>query len=75
MSDAVDLGGSALNLFKVTTRLARGADVSHVVARDVEDALQQAREAYEDLNVLYIEAIERVGGSLFVSKAAKDTLT
>ena len=74
MTEAVDSSESGLNLFKATIRLARGTDTCHIVARDVEDAVQQVRKAYEDLNVLYIESISRVGGSLFISQAAKDVL-
>jgi hypothetical protein len=74
MTEVVETSGSGLNLFKATIRLARGTDTCHIVARDVEDAVQQVRKAYEDLNVLYIESIARVGGLLFVSQAAKEVL-
>lgn len=73
MSETVEAGASALNLFKVAIKLARGTDTCHVVARDVEDAIKQVRHEYADLNVLYIESIARVGGSLFISKQAKET--
>ena len=74
MSEIYEASKSSLNLFKATIRLARGADTCHIVSRDLEDAVQQLRQAYEDLNVLYIESIERVGGPLFVTAAAVGVL-
>jgi hypothetical protein len=65
---------SLLNLFKATIRLAGGSDTCHVVSRDLEDAIRQLREAYEDLNVLYIESVERVGGPLFVTTTAAEVV-
>lgn len=74
MTQVVETSGSGLNLFKAAIRLAGGTDTCHIVARDLEDAVQHVRKAYEDLNVLYVESITRVGGLLFVSQKAKEVL-
>ena len=72
MSNIAELGGYSLMLFRATVRLARGTDTCYVVAQSVEDAVQQVRKAYDDLNVLYIESVERLTGTLFLSEAAID---
>jgi hypothetical protein len=74
MSNIAELGGYSLMLFRATVRLARGTDTCYVVAQSVEDAVLQVRKAYDELNVLYIESVERLTGTLFLSEAAIDAL-
>jgi hypothetical protein len=71
---AVDIGafgGYALGLYKVTVRLAGGSDTAYVIACDAEDAVKQVRKATEDLNVLYLESLERLAGTFYVSEEAE----
>lgn len=74
MSNITEIGGFSLMLFKATVKLAKGTDTCYIVARNVEDAVQQVRKAYDDLNVLYIESVERLTGTIFFSEAATDAL-
>ena len=70
MNDITEIGGFTLMLFKATVKLAKGTDTCYVVARNVEDAVHQVRTAYDELNVLYIESVERLTGTIFFSEAA-----
>lgn len=72
--DLGEFGGYSLGLYKVTIRLAGGADTVYVIAVHAEDAVKQMRKAYDDLNVLYLESLERLAGSFFVSEEAEASL-
>jgi hypothetical protein len=72
--DIGEFGGYSLGLYKATVRLARGSDTVYVIAVQAEDAVKQVRKTYEDLNVLYLESLERLAGSFYVSDEAKTVL-
>jgi hypothetical protein len=72
--DIGDFGGYSLNLYKITVRLARGPDTIYIIAVNAEDAVKQMRKAYEDVNVLYLESLERLAGSFFASEEAQAIL-
>jgi hypothetical protein len=61
-------------LFKVTVKLSGATDTCYVIARHTEDAVREVRQAYTDFNVLYLEAIERLSGEIYVSDEAKEAL-
>jgi hypothetical protein len=69
--DSGEFGGYSLNLYQAVIRLARGPDAVYIIAVDAEDALVQIRKAYADLNVLYLESLERLAGSFYVSEKAQ----
>jgi hypothetical protein len=69
--DIGEYGGHSLNLYQAVTRLAMGSDTIYIIAVDAEDALAQIRKAYADLNVLYVESLERLAGSIYVSEKAE----
>jgi hypothetical protein len=66
-----EFGGYELSIFKTTVRLAGGMDTVYVIAVHSEDAVRQVRRAYEDLNVLYLESLERLTGSFYISEEAR----
>ena len=72
--DLGEFGGYSLNLYQAVIRLARGPDTVYIIAVDAEDALAQIRKAYSDLNVLYLESLERLAGSFYVSEKAQASL-
>ena len=72
--DIGEFGGYVLGLYKVNVRLAGGSDTAYVIACDAEDAVKQIRKATADLNVLYLESLERLAGTFFVSDAAEEVL-
>jgi hypothetical protein len=72
--DIREFGGYSLGLYKATVRLSGGSDEIYVIATDAEDAMKQVRRALEDLNVLYLESLERLAGAFYVSEAAEAVL-
>ena len=72
--DIGEFGGYALGLYKVTVRLTGGSDTAYIIACDAEDAVKQVRKATEDLNVLYLESLERLAGTFYVSEDAAEVL-
>jgi hypothetical protein len=74
MSDIAEIGAYTVGLYKAATRLSGATDTCFIVACDIEDAVEQVREAYADANVLYVQSLERLAGVVFVSKEAKDIL-
>ncbi len=74
MSGIAEIGAYTLALFKVNTKLSGATDTRYIIARDMEDAVDQVRKAYADVNVLYIESVERLTGMIFISQQAKGVL-
>jgi hypothetical protein len=74
IADIGKFGGYSLNLYRAVVRLTGGTDAVYIIALHAEDAVKQIRKAYADLNVLYIESLERVAGSFFVSEDAEAVL-
>lgn len=72
--DISEFGGYSLGLYKATVKLAGGTDTVYIIACDAEDAVQEIRKVYADLNVLYIESLDRLAGSFFVSEDAEALL-
>jgi hypothetical protein len=57
-------------LYSAAIKLAGATDTVFILARDMEDAVDQIRESYADMNVLFIESVERLSGTVYVSKNA-----
>lgn len=74
MSNIAEIDAYRSTLFKATIKLAGATDTCYVLACDVEDAVAQMRKAYADLNVLFIESIERLTGTVFISPEAQGIL-
>jgi hypothetical protein len=74
MSNAAEKDAYELALFKATVKLSGATDTCYIVARHTEDAVQQVRAGYAEFNVLFIQSVERVAGTILISQEAKEGL-
>ncbi len=67
MSQHAETDPFEATLFKATIRLSGATDSTYVLARNMEDAVDQVRKAHADMNVLYIQSVERLAGTVYIT--------
>jgi hypothetical protein len=63
-----------VGVYRLMMKLSGTTEEIYVVAHDVNDAVDYINLAYADMNVLYIDSVERLSGAIFVTTGAKETL-